>query len=44
LWHNNSGDRKDVMLWGDSHVTFFQFPVNATESDGTAPDPTYIFW
>ncbi len=35
------------MLWGDSHVEFFQFPVNALESnaemDGT-PDPNYIFW
>jgi prepilin-type N-terminal cleavage/methylation domain-containing protein len=44
LWHNNRGDRKEAMLWGDSHVEFYQFPVNLTESDGVAPDPSYFFW
>jgi len=43
-WHNNSGDRKEAMLFGDSHVEFFQFPVNITETDGTAPNPHYVFW
>ncbi|HEV7924386.1 MAG TPA: hypothetical protein VGR14_03470 [Verrucomicrobiae bacterium] len=43
-WHNNTGDRKQVMLWGDSHVSFFQFPSNAFVSDDAAPDPNYIFW
>jgi prepilin-type N-terminal cleavage/methylation domain-containing protein len=46
-WHNNKGDRKEAMLWGDSHVQFFQFPVNALEDnsqlEGT-PDPNYSFW
>ena len=43
-WHNYAGDRKEAMLFGDSHVEFFQFPVNATETDGTAPNPNYVFW
>jgi prepilin-type N-terminal cleavage/methylation domain-containing protein len=44
VWHNNSGDRKEAMLWGDSHVAFFQFPSDALDSDGAAPDPNYVFW
>jgi prepilin-type N-terminal cleavage/methylation domain-containing protein len=44
LWHNNAGDRKNMILWGDSHVTFYQFPTNVLESDSTAPDPNYVFW
>jgi prepilin-type N-terminal cleavage/methylation domain-containing protein len=44
LWHNSKGDRKEAMLWGDGHVTFFQFPINAIESDSTTPNPKYIFW
>ncbi|HEY3862638.1 MAG TPA: pyrimidine dimer DNA glycosylase/endonuclease V [Verrucomicrobiae bacterium] len=43
-WHNNSGDRKNAMLWGDCHVSFYQFPINATEGDSTAPNPNYVFW
>jgi prepilin-type N-terminal cleavage/methylation domain-containing protein len=44
IWHNSSGDRKNVMLWGDSHVSFFQFPSNALYNNNTAPDPNYVFW
>lgn len=43
-WHNYSGDRKEAMLFGDSHVEFFQFPTNATESEYIAPSSTYVFW
>jgi prepilin-type N-terminal cleavage/methylation domain-containing protein len=43
-WHNNVGERKQAMLWGDSHVSFFKFPSNALVSDDTAPNPNYIFW
>jgi prepilin-type N-terminal cleavage/methylation domain-containing protein len=43
-WHNNKGDRKEALLWGDSHVSFFQFPVNALETDSTIPNPQYVFW
>jgi prepilin-type N-terminal cleavage/methylation domain-containing protein len=43
-WHNNVGGRKQAMLWGDSHVSFFQFPSDAFVWDNTPPDPKYIFW
>jgi prepilin-type N-terminal cleavage/methylation domain-containing protein len=43
-WHNSNGDRREAMLFGDCHVEFFQFPVNITETDSTAPSPNYIFW
>jgi len=45
FWHNNPDDRRQVMLWGDSHVAFFQFPPDALdEQDTTDPDPGYVFW
>jgi prepilin-type N-terminal cleavage/methylation domain-containing protein len=44
LWHNAKGDRKDAILWGDGHVTFYQFPRNDIETDTTAPNPKYLFW
>lgn len=25
-WHNTRGKRGHVMLWGDSHASFFKFP------------------
>ena len=44
-WHNNTSDRKQVMLWGDSHVEFYQFPPDAQVGMGGAePDPKYVFW
>jgi type II secretory pathway pseudopilin PulG len=43
-WHNNKGDRKEAMLWGDCHVSFFQFPLNILESDSTPSNPQYLFW
>jgi len=43
-WHNNRGDRKEAMLWGDGHVSFFQFPVNALETDSESHDMNYVFW
>jgi prepilin-type N-terminal cleavage/methylation domain-containing protein len=44
FWHNNPHDRREVLLFGDSHVQFFQFPSDALDSDGAAPDPNYVFW
>jgi prepilin-type N-terminal cleavage/methylation domain-containing protein len=44
VWHNNSGDRREAMLWGDSHVDFFQFPPDIQDETGSGPDPNYIFW
>jgi prepilin-type N-terminal cleavage/methylation domain-containing protein len=43
-WHNNAGTRKQAMLWGDGHVSFFQFPSNALVSDDSPPNPNYVFW
>jgi prepilin-type N-terminal cleavage/methylation domain-containing protein len=43
-WHNNVGGRKQAMLWGDSHVSFFQFPSDAFVWDSSPPNPKYIFW
>jgi prepilin-type N-terminal cleavage/methylation domain-containing protein len=46
-WHNNQGDRKEAMLWGDGHVSFFQFTTNVLENNSqldSPPDPDYIFW
>ena len=44
FWHNNPDDRREVLLFGDGHVQFFQFPSDALDSDGAAPDPNYVFW
>jgi prepilin-type N-terminal cleavage/methylation domain-containing protein len=49
FWHNDPGHRREAMLWGDSHVEFFQFPVNALENNGQigalgAPNPNHLFW
>jgi len=44
IWHNYSGDRREAMLFGDSHVEFFQFPSDALDANGAAPDPNYFFW
>jgi hypothetical protein len=44
-WHNNKGDRRQVILWGDSHVEFYQFPPDSqVETDISDPDPNYVFW
>jgi hypothetical protein len=44
-WHNSKGDRKEAMLWGDGHISFYQFPTNAyVETDVVTPDPNYLFW
>jgi prepilin-type N-terminal cleavage/methylation domain-containing protein len=43
-WHNNPRDRRMVMLFGDSHVEFFQFPSDALDDDGASPNPDYVFW
>ncbi len=44
IWHNNANDRREALLFGDSHVQFFQFPPDALDSNGAAPDPNYVFW
>ena len=43
-WHNDSGERREAMLFGDSHVEFYRFPPDVMDANGAAPDPNYIFW
>lgn len=44
-WHNFKGQRRENMLFGDGHVTFFQFP-NAIVgwNSSPLPDPNYLWW
>jgi prepilin-type N-terminal cleavage/methylation domain-containing protein len=44
VWHNFAGNRVEAMLFGDSHVAFFTFPSDAAMKNGTAPDPSYVYW
>jgi len=49
VWHNSYGDRREVMLWGDGHAQFYQFPQNSggPQDQSTAdfpPDINYVFW
>jgi prepilin-type N-terminal cleavage/methylation domain-containing protein len=45
IWHNESGDRREVILWGDGHAEFYQFPPDSQdEINSSIPDPNYIFW
>jgi len=42
---NSSGDRREVMLWGDGHVEFYQFPPDVQdEMFSSDPNPNYVFW
>lgn len=44
-WHNYQGQRRQNILFGDGHVTFYQFP-NAISGwlYSPAPDPTFQWW
>jgi hypothetical protein len=44
VWHNNKGNKNEAVLFGDAHVEFFKFPDDLSANEGTAPDPSYIFW
>ena len=44
VWHNNPGHRSEVLLFGDSHVQFFNFPSDTIDSNGATPDPNYVSW
>ena len=45
-WHNNKGDYRLNMLFGDGHAEFFRFPLEAYgwNYSGPAPDPSYQWW
>ncbi|HYG24225.1 MAG TPA: prepilin-type N-terminal cleavage/methylation domain-containing protein [Verrucomicrobiae bacterium] len=44
IWHNFKGVRKEGVLFGDSHVEFYQFPNDLHTHADTPPDPNYLFW
>jgi prepilin-type N-terminal cleavage/methylation domain-containing protein/prepilin-type processing-associated H-X9-DG protein len=45
VWHNFRGQRRFNMLFGDGHVTFFQFPAGmANWMWDPPPDPNFIWW
>jgi prepilin-type N-terminal cleavage/methylation domain-containing protein len=44
VWHNNSGQRNEAVLFGDAHVEFYKFPTDLAANMNTTPDQNYIFW
>jgi len=45
-WHNEKGQRRFNMLFGDGHVAFFVFPpvLGMDPSDYPAPSRTNLYW
>ncbi len=44
-WHNNKGQRRQNMLFGDGHVVFFRFPEEIKNwVHSPPPDPTFLWW
>jgi prepilin-type N-terminal cleavage/methylation domain-containing protein/prepilin-type processing-associated H-X9-DG protein len=45
-WHNYKGQNKMNLLFGDGHVTFFQFPKDAPlwGYGGPTPEPKFTWW
>lgn len=45
-WHNDKGQRRFNILFGDGHAAFFVFPPapGASLTDYPAPTPTYLYW
>ncbi|MEW6156681.1 MAG: type II secretion system protein [Verrucomicrobiota bacterium] len=45
-WHNYKGQYRFNVMFGDGHVSFFQFPKEATQWNytGPVPDPAYLWW
>ena len=44
VWHKWKGQRRENMLFGDSHVTFFQFPLTFDQEDRLPPDREHDWW
>jgi prepilin-type N-terminal cleavage/methylation domain-containing protein len=44
VWHNFKGKRKEDVLWGDSHVEFYEFPADLSDHANDPPDINYLFW
>ena len=45
-WHNDQGQYRFNVLFGDSHTDFFSFPKEAYQWNytGPAPDPDFLWW
>ena len=45
-WHNYKGQYRFNVLFGDSHTTFFSFPLEAYKWNytGPKPDPSFSWW
>jgi len=44
IWHNNSGQRNEDILFGDGHSEFYAFPSDLNLNQSTPPDMGYLFW
>ena len=44
-WHNDRGQRRQNMLFGDGHVVYFKFPEDIKNwVSSPAPDPSFSWW
>lgn len=43
-WHNVHGRRSEAMLFGDTHVEFYNFPPDLGSHLTDPPDMNYLFW
>ncbi|HEY9171159.1 MAG TPA: prepilin-type N-terminal cleavage/methylation domain-containing protein [Verrucomicrobiae bacterium] len=43
-WHNDRGQYREAMLFGDGHVEYVKFPADLPSTITAPPDPTYGFW
>jgi prepilin-type N-terminal cleavage/methylation domain-containing protein len=45
MWHNYKGQRRENMLFGDSHVEFYKFPIEMDKwLASPAPDRNFLWW
>lgn len=45
VWHNYRGKPRYNMLFGDGHVTFFEFPKQTPNWIWSPPpDPNFLWW
>jgi len=42
VWHNNKGQRRDNVLYGDGHVAYFDFPDSVTQTQSV--DMSGAWW
>jgi prepilin-type N-terminal cleavage/methylation domain-containing protein len=44
VWHQYRGQEREVMLFGDSHCEFFQFPPKLALTINDPPSIQFVFW